>query len=223
MRNSIYVVLVLLLFIAGCKTDVTVEVYSSDLQTVKADATAKLTVLTLLAIEIPSSSECDKYTSQIVGIMKDFVPDFKPRECTREGMESFLVGELQSPLLSSMDAWKAADALIGVIISATGSDLKDKVFLTLNRSKFAKLNKKMDDEFHQTLDISKSKVTMVLHNDERTPQTYGIGGALLNGQPIYERSFIEVGARRNVRIQLSDVGSAALVKNGQVILLNLKS
>ena len=218
MRKSIYVVFISILFIAGCKTDVTVEVYSSDLQRVKADETAELMVSTLMAIEIPSSDQCDKYTSQIVGIMKGLVQDFRPRECTTRDMDSFLVGELQSPLLPGMNAWKAADALLGIVISSERSI----VLLTLNRGKFARLNKRMNDEFHQTLNLAKSKVTMILHNDERTPQTYGMGGALVNGQPIYERRDIEIEARRKATIRLSDVGSAALVKYGQVIVLNLE-
>lgn len=219
MRKSVYVVFASILFIAGCKTDVTVELYSSDLQRVGADKTAILMVSTLMAIEIPSSKECDKYTSQIVTIMKGLVQDFKPRECTTRGMDSLLMAELQSPLLPSMDAWKAADALFGVAISSE----QNAVVITLNRDKFAALNKRMNDEFHQTLNLAESKVTMILHNDERTPQTYGLGGALVNGQPIYERRDIEIEARRKATIQLSDIGSASLVKYGQVIVLKLKS
>lgn len=219
MRKLIYVIFASILFIVGCKTDVTVEVYSSDLQRVATDRTAKLMVSTLMAIEIPSSKNCDEYTSQIVDIMKGLVRDFKPRECTTKGMESFLMLELQSPLMPSIDAWKAADRLFGVAISSE----QRAVVVTLNRDKFAALNKRMNDEFHRTLNLAESKVTMILHNDERTPQTYGLGGALVNGQPIYERRYIEIEARRKATIQLSDVGSATLAKYGQVIVLKLKS
>ena len=118
-----------------------------------------------------------------------------------------------------MKAWRATDTLFGVVISGDRS----AVVLALNRDKFALLNKRTSDKFSQTLNLAKSKVTMILHNDERTPQTYGLGGAFVNGRPVYERVYVEIKRRGKATIQLSNVGAEALAKHGKVIVLDLKS
>lgn len=53
----------------------------------------------MLAIEIPSANECDKYASQITGIMKDLVEKFDPRGCNQVEMESFLNATIEVPFV----------------------------------------------------------------------------------------------------------------------------
>ena len=218
MKKLTYAVVTAFLFLVGCRTDVTVEVYSSDLRTVATDDTAKLTAATLMAIQIPSADKCAEYTPQIVEIMKGLVDDFKPQGCKQEQMDSFLVAEIQSPLVPSMEAWEKSDALFGVAVLAH----RETVAITLNRKKYAVLNKRMNDKFHQTLDLPKSKITMILHNDERGLQTYGVRGAFVNGAPMYEPQNVDVKRRGKATILLSNVGSASLAKHGYVIVLGLK-
>ena len=213
-----YLALALLLLVAGCKTNVTVEVYSSDLQATISNG-EKLPVATLMEIQIPSADECEKYSGRIAEIMKGLVKNFNPRECKRKEMEAFLLADVQSPLLVGNEAWKAADSLFGVVVSSD----KKRVFVALNLEKFATLNSRMRSEFHQTLKLDESKVTMILHNDERTPMTVGLGGAMVDGKPLYQRRDVEIKRRGKATIELSNVGSAALAKEGQVMVLGLKS
>ena len=160
-------IVVALLFIGGCKTDVTVEVYSSDLRKVVTNKTSGLTTSMIMAIEIPSVEKCDEYAPQIADIMKGLVKSFSPQGCKRVEMESRLLAEIQIPLSPSMAAWDRANSLFGLAVS----DKAGGVVVTLDLDKYEILSKRMQKKFYQSVDLSKSKVTMILHNDERNTQT----------------------------------------------------
>ena len=164
------------LFLAGCKTNVTVEVYSSDLDMVATDKSAILTTPTQMAIEIPSVGKCAEYTPQIVDIMKGVVKDFDPKGCKRQGMESFLIGELQTPIVSSTAVWEKTDSLFGLVVKGAAS-------IMLNRKKYQALSKRMSDKFHQTLKLQDSTISIVLHNDMRETVTYAVEGVFVDGDP----------------------------------------
>ncbi len=218
MKRIAYAVVAIVLFSGGCKTDVTVEVYSSDLHKVVTDKTSGLMTPMIMAIEIPSEQKCDEYTPQIADVMKGLVNSFSPQGCKRMGMESRLLAEVQIPLSPSMAAWDRANSLFGLVIS----DKTGGVVVTLDLDKYEILSKRMQSKFHQSVNLSESKVTMILHNDERNTQTYRVGGAFINRDPVYQKQWINLKRRGKVEIQLSNVGSASLAKHGHALILAFK-
>ena len=198
--------------LVGCRTDVTVEVYSSDLRVVDKDN--KLTTPGTMAIEIPSANNCDEYTPQVVAIMKGIVEKFKPQGCKRERMDSFLLAEIDLPIVPSLETWAAQDALFGVVVSEDPKNRERAVLVTLNNDKYEILNKRMRDKFHQKADLSKSKVTVILHNDERKPLVFQAGAVFVDGMPILARQLFNLKRRSKARLELSNVHTAFLSKKG---------
>ena len=102
----------LILTLSGCKANLTLDLYSSDLPKV---GESSLTTPGMLAMEIPSAQECTKYTKQISQVVKDLVNNFKPRGCINEEMESFLTAAIDVPLLPSGETWESESTLFGVV------------------------------------------------------------------------------------------------------------
>lgn len=201
------------LAIAGCRTDVTVEVYSSDLRAVTADT--PLSTAGTMAIQIPSASECDKYTAQIVAIMKGVVDKFMPQGCKSVGMDSFLMAEISVPVVVDPD-WKGGNKLFELLVAVADDhpDLRGRIVIVgLNRDKYEILSKRMRKEFHQKLDLAKSKLTILLRNDERQDARFQVDMVFVDGQPRNMQT-LNLKRRGVARIELSNVHAAFLEKEG---------
>ena len=94
------------------------------------------------------------------------------------------------------------------------------VSVAMNQSTYRTLNDRMDKEFSQRLKIEKSKVTLVLHNDERNDLNFRTGATFVNGQPVSTASFT-LRRRDKSTIELSNVHSALLAKTGRAVVFML--
>lgn len=207
-----------LILLSGCKTNLTLDVYSSDLSKVGKDS---LTTPGMLAIEIPSSKECEKYSKQIGEMMKDLVKNFEPRGCKDVEMESFLNAAIEVPIVAGFEAWKSERTLFGVVLQEYPS-MKGwtAVAVAMNLEAYKALNKRMDREFHQTLKIEKSKVTVIFHNDGRAEQRFGAGFVFVDGLPVASAE-IPLKRRSKATIELSNVHSALLSTKGKALAFAL--
>ena len=127
-------------------------------------------------------------------------------------MTSYLLSDTQVPLLGSEESWRQSNSMFGILAEAQ-DDGNILVTVANNSTKYKMLNERVDDEFHQTIDLSDSEITLVLNNDERDPISYLVGGVFLNGQPIYYDEEFALKRRHTAEIKLSNVGAAYLEKN----------
>ena len=205
--------------LAGCKMNVTPEVYVSDLRAV-AGGEVGLTTPASIAIEVPSTDKCDEYTGKVAGVLTGILDDYEPRGCSNGGMNSYLNLEAQIPLYDEAGAAEST-SLFSVISTRIGNggryDGLVGVCLYLKQQRYALLNARMDDAFNQTLNLEKSKVGMLLNNDEKETLTYHVaGGAFLNGTPVYLREQFDLRRRRNAEFVFSNVGAAAMEAQGGI-------
>ena len=213
MRATCALTGVLVLFLVGCKTNLTVDLYSTDLVSVAASADEKLAARVVMAIQIPSAKECDKYTPKVVQVMAGVVKDFTPKGCASKQMESYLLGEVQAPMVAGNSAWEATDALFGIIVNPNW------VWFAMNLDKFKAINDRMRKEFHQSLKVGESTVTIMLHNDGRQVHKFAVSGVMANGQPAVLLVDLELKRRDKVKLELSNVASRFLAKHGVVPVL----
>lgn len=206
---------------AGCKLDMTTDLYVSDLREVSLGSTTELTTPATIAIGIPAANECQKYAAILSDMMQGILTDFSPKGCERDGMNSYLLANVQLPLVKGQEVWRQAGSLFGIM--TTSGDGHIGVALVMNLKKYETLNEKIEDRFHQKLDLSTSKITVFLNNDERVATEYIAGGVFLNGQPVYENENFTLERRHKVEIKLSNVRAAYLEKYGYVLSLILKS
>ena len=203
------------IIVAGCELDIVSDVYVSDLREVATEGTVGLTTPATIAIEIPSTKKCDEYSKKLSAIMRGILIEFSPKSCKQEGMESFLMSDAQIPLMHNEEEWRESKTLFG-ILAQVENDGNIYVGIAKNSEKFKELNKRVSDEFHQSIDLAESKITLVLNNDERDPVRFIVWGVFLDGEPIYYNHEATLKRRHTAEIQLSNVGAAYLERNEYV-------
>ena len=201
-----------LLAVIGCELNITSDVYVSDLREVAENQTTGLTTPATIAIQIPSSDKCDEYAARLSEIMRGILLEFTPKTCKQDGMTSYLLSDSQVPLIGSEQAWRQSNSLFG-ILAESQPDGNILVTIANNSTKFRILNERVDDEFHQKIDLAGSKITLILNNDERKTITYLVGGVFLNGKPVYYDEEFTLKRRHTAEIELSNVGASYLEKN----------
>ena len=101
--------------VAGCKLNLTADVYSTDLRAVMA-GTAGITSPATMAFQVPDVEKCDEHTASIREIMVGVLEDFTPKGCKSESMDSFLLADTQMPIFNTEEAWQKADSLFGLLL-----------------------------------------------------------------------------------------------------------
>ena len=197
----------------GCKMNLTADIYSSDIR-MAAAGTAGLTTPATMAFEVPSADaeECAENTAKIASIMAGVVNEFSPKGCVKRGLDSFLLADTQIPLLNSMGAWKEADSLFGMVLTAK----EDKIHMamTMDLVKYEILTRRMKDEFHQSVDLADSSITIVLNNDEAQPIRLTVNGVFVNSKPAAIDTDYELLRRHKAEIRFSNVATAYMATHG---------
>jgi hypothetical protein len=200
--------------LAGCKMNMEADLYSSDLRAV-ADGDQEITTPATLFLPVSNTDKCAEETAKIAAIMQGIVDPFQPKGCERHGMDSYLLADLQLPVVDSADAWEQADALFGVISQRSESVSDINVFVMMDVDSYRTLSERVRDEFHQSLDLKESTFTVVLNNDERADMTAIIEHAYVNGQPALNAK-ASAPRREQVTVRLSNVSVEYLGENGFV-------
>ena len=205
--------------LTGCKMNMAMELFISDiLKTTNltkpgpvVKAPAKLTIETFA-----TPKECNEYAKTISNNMKNMEIEF-----TSKGCNYLLRADTRIPLLYGNEAWKQSNSLFGVVLSkdANGNILSH---LTMDRAKFRILNEKISKEYHQNLELSKSRVSISLNNDMPGMVKYVVYGSFLNERPIIiPEGYNNLNYRGKAEIVLSNVAIAHLEKIGSVIILRI--
>ena len=202
-----------LTIVAGCKMNLTADVYSSDLRDVAA-GTTDLTAPATLALQVPGTDKCDEHTAEISEIMAGVVNDFAPKGCESVEMDSFLMADIQMPLLNSESAWKQSNSLFGVVVATNGDSIDALIMLNIDRYEI--LTKRMKEKFYQSVDLSQSKVTLVINNDERNSVSFSAEAVFVNGEPVLNKTVYELKRRHKAEIRFSNVATAYMAKYGIV-------
>lgn len=212
-RSTAIVVVGLAIVLAGCKTNLTADIYSSDLRDTVA-GTAGLTAPATMAFQVPGTDDCPKHTAEISEVMTGIMP-FEPRGCESVEMESYLLADIQVPILDSESTWKGSDALFGLIARKLEGSEDVGVAVIMNREKYDLLATRTHEKFHQRINLAESKVTLILNNDERTPLHFRARDVFVNTEPVHGEREYELTRRHKVEIRLSNVATAYLAKSGR--------
>ena len=211
-RIALAVTLVVCL-VAACKMNLTTDVYSTDIWDA-AVGTEGLTSPATMAFEVPGIDDCDEHTAEISEIMSGIVKEFHPRGCERDGMESFLLADTQVPILDSFPAWNSSDALFGIVVTELDDAISADMFMNLD--KYRILTERMDDKFHQSIDLATSAVIIILNNDSRGSIEFSVNGVFVNGEPVLTPSTFQLERRRKAEVKFSNVATAYLAKHGSL-------
>ena len=203
---------VLTLILIGCKTNLTADVYSSDLRDAMA-GTVGLAAPATMSFQVPGTDDCPEHTVKISELMTGIMP-ITPRGCESVEMESFLLADIQVPILNSATAWKDSDALFGLLVRKPEDSEDVGVLVVMNLEKYGLLAERTNEKFHQRINLAESKVTLILNNDERTPLSFRTREVFVNAEPAHGEHDYELTRRHKAEIRLSNVATAYLAKSG---------
>ena len=202
----------LVVALVGCKTNLTADIYSTDLRDATT-GTAGLTAPATMAFQVPGTDDCPAHTVKISELMTGIMP-IAPRGCESVEMESFLLADIQVPILNSETAWKDSDELFGLLVRKLEDSEDVGVSVVMNVEKYSLLAERTNEKFHQRINLAESKVTLILNNDERTPLTFQTREVFVNAEPAHGEHEYELTRRHKAEIRLSNVATAYLAKSG---------
>ena len=199
--------------LAGCKLNLTADVYSSDLRDAMT-GTAGITSPATMAFQIPGVDKCAEHTAKIREIMAGVLTDFTPKGCKRESMDSYMLADTQMPIFNSQEAWQMGDVLFGLLLVKRLDPAHIGVAIVLNTDKYRVVIGRMKKKFNQTLNLSTSRVTLVFNNDERKAVTFAVREAFVNAEPAHGEHEYTLARRHKANIRLSNVATAHLARKG---------
>ena len=88
------------------------------------------------------------------------------------------------------------------------------MFAMLNLDKYELLTKRMNDKFHQSINLTDSKIIVILNNDERESFDFHTVGVFVDNYPENEGTWHSLDRRQRVEIKLSNVGAGSLARVG---------
>ena len=202
----------LMLAIAGCKMHMEADMYSSDIRLASEGENGMTTPATLF-LPITSENECVEQTEKISAMLLGLVDTFQPKGCESQGMESYMLANMQLPVINSTAAWEEAESLFGFIArQPEGSEAID-VLIVMNTETYETLQDRVRAEYFQELDLGESTFTVVVNNDERADMAVLVENAFANGIPVLDTEYT-VPRRGQITVRLSDVSVNFLGKNG---------
>lgn len=206
--------------LSACKFNVTSDLYTSDLRDAVASQNANLMALATLEIEVVSDEQCKENATEIADLLEGFVSKISTRGCVSKEFDTYLVLDAKIPIVNGFNSWNRANSLLGIV--AVESNRGVGVFFASDPIKFQILNKRVSDEFDQSLNLAESEVKLNLRGDKQT-ETVAVSGAFVNGRPIDRYTEFELARRGKLEILLSNVGSAHIESAGYAYAFLLKN
>ncbi len=206
-----------MLLLAACKMNMSAELHYSTIQSTALGAIGSTTPVRT-GFQIPGLKVCDDFAARVLAIMQDIVADVEASGCQIEGTDSFLYVNFDMPYSKDLDI---SNALLGV----TSIPHEDTILVRihLDRDKYVTLVRRMNDEFDQTVDLATSRMAIRVINNSQTPIRLISSEAFINGVPVpaYKGSTIRLEAAQSVLLVPSNVGTATLVREGELQLFEI--
>ena len=206
--------------LSACKFNVTSDLYTSDLRDAVANQNANLMALATLEIEVVSDEQCKENATEIADLLEGFVSKISTRGCVSKEFDTYLVLDAKIPIVKGFNSWNQANSLLGIVVVESKRGVG--VFFASDPVKFQILNKRVSDEFDQSLNLAESEVKLNLRGDKQT-ETVAVSGAFVNGRPIDRYTEFELARRGKLEILLSNVGSAHIESAGYAYAFLLKN
>ncbi len=213
--------------IAGCKLGVTPDLYLTDLREVAEQGTQGMQVPATLSFQIPSSTECEEYTGKVTALIAGSFSEFATKGCEDRAdepfmVESYLMANASLPLLRTREAFLKQESIFGIVTEAKPQENSILVAMVLNLDRFEALNRRVQGEFFQELELKNSVLEFTISNDGRDEDSFLVAGSFVNAEPAADVREFKLSRRQKADIRLSDVQVAHLARHGQVSLLRLR-
>ena len=122
------------------------------------------------------------------------------------GLESYFVAGFQIPILHSARDWpEKSNSLIAIKAVRSSQIGGVDVDLLLNPARFRTINKAIEAKYFQKFDFARSRIAILLENDQLTYHDVLASNVFADGRPIVGLKAFGLKPGAHLKIELSDV------------------
>ncbi len=195
--------------LAGCKTQVTSDVYLTDVASVATDGTA-LPVDLKLGFEVPSEDKCAEAKEMLTPTLDKHFGAIEFVGCSTEGFSNFANFTAGSEMvLEQVNQKVDSDMPIYVGVTPADGDVVEVGYFS-NPDNLKALMADLPDEAKAYSDRVAVTFSATIHNDGTESSKLSVAGVYVNGSPALRPFEIDLERRKELAIRLSDVANATV-------------
>lgn len=217
---SIVVVFLIILFITGCKQEVSSTLFIGDVLEV-VSGKSKLSSLGNVKFEMPTEKTCQEKMEKFSRVIAPFFNNINKSQCITEGMDTFFYANFDLPVVLAIGNGQFSDNYKGgVALQLYQKDNIYSIYISMKTTLLSALDNDLRQEFMGGggVDAKEMTVDIAINNDTRDSYILSSEGVFLDGNAIsplfYQRT--KLGRRSESVISLSNVAISALLGTGNV-------
>jgi len=208
MKITRYLVLAFLgvMSLSACKLDLSSKINIGDLNRVALSQEGGVTGRGTIKLEVGSMDHCQNESRFFASVLESHFQGFNILPCEQVGLESYFVAGFQIPILHSARDWpEKSNSLIAIKAVRSSQIGGVDVDLLLNPARFRTINKAIETKYFQKFDFARSRIAILLENDQLTYHDVLASDVFADGRPIVGLKTFGLKPGAHLKIELSDV------------------
>jgi hypothetical protein len=199
------------LALTGCKLETQSTIYLADIQDVAGGKAAKTQAT--LSLPMPSDEKCKEYAPAVIEALTPSLGEIRQPQCRKDGFDNKLDLIFDMAILKleeNREKWPI------IAVSIKEADKKFAIYLTVNPTKIKAAQSAVSDKLRGApkADLNEMKIIMTISNDLREKTKVMVGSVFADGAPIPYGHKIDIERRAEIKLVLSNVATASLLKHG---------
>ena len=208
MKITRYLVLAFLgvMSLSACKLDLSSKINIGDLNRVALSQEGGVTDRGTIKLEVGSMDHCQNESRFFASVLESHFQGFNILPCEQVGLESYFVAGFQIPILHSARDWpEKSNSLIAIKAVRSSQIGGVDVDLLLNPARFRTINKAIETKYFQKFDFARSRIAILLENDQLTYHDVLASDVFADGRSIVGLKTFGLKPGAHLKIELSDV------------------
>ncbi len=209
---SIFSLLLIILLVSGCNLEIYSEAYLSDIYAFLANPLSDLSIFSTIKLEIMAESTFKEQKNKITEVLKDYFGEVKNVRYEGSNFKSYYVADFELPVISEL----RDEGMLYL-----SADKNGNMLFLFNNEIFEELNKRILNEFYQSLDLKDMYINITLINDLRREIDIEVQGVYVNYKPCPYIEKFKLKNREKVIISFSNVLRDYMVENGRAVFAKI--
>ena len=208
MKITRYLVLAFLgvMSLIACKLDLSSKINIGDLNRVALSQEGGVTDRGTIKLEVGSMDHCQNESWFFASVLESHFQGFNILPCEQVGLESYFVAGFQILILHSARDWpEKSNSLIAIKAVRSSQIVGVDVDLLLNPARFKTINKAIEAKYFQKFDFARSRIAILLENDQLTYHDVLASDVFADGRPIVGLKTFGLKPGAHLKIEFSDV------------------
>jgi hypothetical protein len=218
--RKLFFTLLILLFLAGCKLDLSAVLNVGDLHRAALSKQNGIASSGTIKFEVGSIANCGDDSEFFTSILERHFIDFEILPCEQVGMETYFVAAIKIPILFTHIDWpEKTNSLIALTAGPSNKIGGIDVELLLNQARFRRINKAVESKYFQKFELS--RIGIELKNDQVTYQDVLASDVFVDSLPVVGVEAFGLSPGKSLIIELSNVKEEYFSLYNRVSLFSL--